>query len=382
MEPFGVYIHWPFCLSKCPYCDFNSHVRDAVEQDRWRDALLREIESTGGAAPKRPVTSIFFGGGTPSLMPPETVAAVISRIKDVWGVVDNVEVTLEANPTSVEAANFDALSQAGVNRVSLGIQSLDDQVLQFLGRGHSARDAVAAIEMAADSFGRYSFDLIYARPDQSLRDWHLELDRALALAGSHISLYQLTIERGTPFFGLLRQGHLTPLADDTAAEMFLETRRWLQDAGLPAYETSNHSAPGSECRHNLLYWHYHDYAGIGPGAHGRLPIKGVKHAIERRRNPERWLDAVEREGEGTRSVQPLDRNERLVEMVLMGLRVADGIPFDRFRRVTGQEWTDCIDSSTVDDLIDHGLLADDPAAIRATEAGHLRLNAVIERLLA
>ncbi len=381
MEPLGVYVHWPFCASKCPYCDFNSHVREAVDQERWSDALLREIETTAETAPKRPVTSIFFGGGTPSLMPSDTVAAVMAQIEATWGFAETVEVTLEANPTSVEAGNFAALAQAGINRVSLGIQSLEDAVLQFLGRGHSASEAIAAIEVAAEHFGRYSFDLIYARPEQSLPDWRRELEHALALAGSHISLYQLTIEQGTPFHGLLRQGRLTPLEDEPAAEMFLETRQWLQEAGLPAYETSNHASPGAECQHNLLYWRYQDYAGIGPGAHGRFTLDGVKHAIERRRNPERWLEAVERDGQGTRHVEKLNRGERLIEMVIMGLRIGEGIPAERFRQVTDQEWTDCLDRNAVGVLIDQGLLEDDPNVIRATEAGHLRLNAVVEQLL-
>ncbi len=382
MEPFGVYIHWPFCESKCPYCDFNSHVRDTIDQKRWCDAFLREIETTAEGAAKRQVTSIFFGGGTPSLMPPETVAAIMDQIKVVWGLDETVEVTLEANPTSVEASNFSALAQAGINRVSLGIQSLNDGVLRFLGRGHSAREAIAAIEVAAELFRRYSFDLIYARPEQSLRDWRWELERALALAGSHISLYQLTIEQGTPFHGLLRRGRLTPLEDEPAAEMFLETRKRLQEAGLPAYETSNHASPGAECQHNLLYWRYQDYSGIGPGAHGRLTLDSAKHAVERLRNPERWLEAVERDGHGTRSIEKLTRGERLMELVIMGLRTGEGIPIERFHQVTGQEWTDCLNRGAVSFLIDQGLLEDDRSVLRATEAGHICLNTVIEQLLA
>ena len=381
MEPFGVYIHWPFCASKCPYCDFNSHVRDTIDQQRWCNALLREIETTAESTPERPVTSIFFGGGTPSLMPPETVAAVMDKIKGEWGLAETVEVTLEANPTSVEAGNFSALAKAGISRVSLGIQSLNDGVLRFLGRGHSAHEAIDAIEVAAELFERYSFDLIYARPEQNLRDWCSELERALAIAGSHISLYQLTIEKGTPFHGLLRRGQLTPLEDKPAAEMFFETRQRLQEAGLPAYETSNHASPGAECQHNLLYWRYQDYAGIGPGAHGRLTLDSAKHAVERRRNPERWLEAVERDGHGTRSVEELDRSERLMELVIMGLRIGEGIPIERFHQITGQEWTDCLDRGAVSFLIDQGLLEDDPSVIRATEAGHLCLNAVIQQLL-
>ncbi|MEC7536839.1 MAG: radical SAM family heme chaperone HemW [Pseudomonadota bacterium] len=248
MAPFGIYVHWPFCLSKCPYCDFNSHVRERVDQDRWRRAMLCEIDHTAKDWDGGQVTSIFFGGGTPSLMPPETVAAIIEQIDRCWGLAEDVEITAEANPTSVESARFSALQEAGVNRVSLGVQAFDDQVLSFLGRGHSAKEAIDAIEIAAAHFGRYSFDLIYARPGQTLSAWHQELDRALALAGSHLSLYQLTVERGTPFYGLWRQGRLVPLDDDEAAEMFEATQLRLSDADLPAYEISNHAAPGAECR--------------------------------------------------------------------------------------------------------------------------------------
>ena len=381
MEPLGVYVHWPFCHSKCPYCDFNSHVQEAVDHVRWRNALLREIEHSSENAPQRPVTSIFFGGGTPSLMPPETVAAVIERIEILWGLDDEVEITLEANPTSVEAHNFSYLAQAGVNRMSLGIQSLDNEVLRFLGRSHDAMEAITAIETTARLFDRYSFDLIYARPNQSLLDWHRELDRALTFAGSHISLYQLTIERGTPFHGQWRQGRLMPLADDIAAKMFAHTREWLKEAGLPDYETSNHSAPGAECRHNLIYWRYGDYIGIGPGAHGRISIDDTKHAVERRKNPERWLAAVEKTGHGTRNSEPLDLNDRLTEMIIMGLRLREGIPTDRFLREIGSNIKACIPNHALAELIEAGLLRNDESALRATEEGHLHLDTVIKRLL-
>ena len=381
MEPFGVYIHWPFCLSKCPYCDFNSHVRDKVDQARWRAALLTEIEHAAASGPHRPVTSVFFGGGTPSLMPPETAAAVIEKICDCWGFAKDTEITTEANPTSVEVDNFRALADVGVNRLSLGVQSLDNTVLEFLGREHSAAEAIEAIEAAATHFERYSFDLIYARPEQTLADWRRELDKALTLAGSHLSLYQLTIERGTPFHGLWHQGRLTPLNEDRAAEMFTETRAWLADVGLPAYETSNHGAPGSECRHNLLYWRYQDYVGIGPGAHGRVTVDGEKFAVERRKLPERWLEAVERDGHGTRNQVALTTKDRLVEMVIMGLRTAEGILDTRFQETAGGSFRTLLNTDALDEFTEEGLIKTDPTCLRVTEAGQLHLDTLIERLL-
>ncbi len=381
MVPFGVYVHWPFCLSKCPYCDFNSHIRDKVDQTRWRAALLAEIEHAAANGPQHPVTSIFFGGGTPSLMPPETAAAVIEKIRDCWGLAQDAEITTEANPTSVEVENFKALADAGVNRLSLGVQSFDNTVLEFLGREHSGAEAITAIESAAAHFDRYSFDLIYARPDQTLSDWRRELDRALSLAGSHLSLYQLTIERGTPFHGLWRQGKLTPLDEDRAAEMFTETRAWLTDAGLPAYETSNHGKPGSECRHNLLYWRYQDYVGIGPGAHGRVTIEGTKFATERRKLPERWLEAVERDGHGTRDQVALTVEDKLVELVIMGLRTAEGIRDVRFQEAAGASFKTLLNADALRAFTEEGLIDDDATCVRATEAGQLHLDTLIERLL-
>jgi putative oxygen-independent coproporphyrinogen III oxidase len=381
MEPFGVYVHWPFCLSKCPYCDFNSHVRDKVNQTRWRVALLTEIEHAAASGPHRPVTSIFFGGGTPSLMPPETAAAVIEKIRACWGLAEDAEITTEANPTSVEVDNFKVLADVGVNRLSLGVQSLDNTVLEFLGREHSASEAIEAIEGAAKHFGRYSFDLIYARPEQTLADWRCELEKALTLAGSHLSLYQLTIERGTPFHGLWRQGKLIPLNEDRAAKMFTETRAWLADAGLPAYETSNHGAPGSECRHNLLYWRYQDYVGIGPGAHGRVTVDGTKFAIERRKLPERWLEAVERDGHGTRNQIALTPKDRLVELVIMGLRTSEGISDTRFQEAVGASFRTLLNTDALGEFTEEGLIDNDATCLRVTEAGQLHLDTLIERLL-
>lgn len=382
MEPFGVYIHWPFCLSKCPYCDFNSHVRDSVDQSRWRDAMLAEIDHAADTGPRHPVTSVFFGGGTPSLMPPDTARAIIERIGLRWGYAEGVEISLEANPTSVESSRFADLAKAGVNRVSLGVQALDDDVLKFLGRGHSAQEAIAAIETAAAHFGRYSFDLIYARPGQTIEAWQLELERALLLAGSHLSLYQLTIERGTPFHGLWRQGSLTPLGDDIAADMFTTTQEQLSAAGLPSYEISNHATPGAECQHNLLYWRYGNYAGIGPGAHGRVLQGDRKVAVERRRLPERWLEMVEREGHGTRSVEDLSDEDRVAELVIMGLRINEGIPNARFIAEIGAGFRDTLDTDALDRLVELGLLAPGADVLQATAAGRLRLNTVVQQLLA
>jgi oxygen-independent coproporphyrinogen-3 oxidase len=281
----------------------------------------------------------------------------------------------------VEVDNFRALADVGVNRLSLGVQSLDNTVLEFLGREHSAAEAIEAIEAAATHFERYSFDLIYARPEQTLTDWRRELDKALTLAGSHLSLYQLTIERGTPFHGLWHQGRLTPLNEDRAAEMFTETRAWLADAGLPAYETSNHGAPGSECRHNLLYWRYQDYVGIGPGAHGRVTVDGEKFAVERRKLPERWLEAVERDGHGTRNQVTLTTKDRLVELVIMGLRTAEGISDTRFQETAGGSFGTLLNTDALNEFTEEGLIETDPTCLRVTEAGQLHLDTLIERLL-
>jgi oxygen-independent coproporphyrinogen-3 oxidase len=379
---FGLYVHWPFCLSKCPYCDFNSHVRDAVPQTRWRRALLAELEhyarSTGG----RRLTSIFFGGGTPSLMAPETVAAVIERAGRLWRLAPEAEVTLEANPTSSEAAGFAAFAAAGINRLSLGVQALDDATLGFLGRRHTAGEALAAVELARRHFPRFSFDLITARPGQSLRDWRAELRRALAEAPEHLSLYQLTIEEGTVFHAARRRGELREMPEEEAARLFEVTGEILSAAGLPAYEISNHARPGAESRHNLTYWRYGDYVGIGPGAHGRLTLAGKKLATRQHRAPEAWLAAVERDGHATRTRSPLAPEERLGELVLMGLRLTEGINREAFRRETGAPPEESLDPKRLASLVDGGFLEIDAAGLRATAAGRARLDAVLGRLLA
>ncbi|MGE0665323.1 MAG: radical SAM family heme chaperone HemW [Sphingomonadales bacterium] len=377
---FAVYVHWPFCLQKCPYCDFNSHVRDAVDQDRWRAGLLREIDHYACLTPGRKVTSVFFGGGTPSLMAPETTKAVIERIGERWGYAPEPEITLEANPTSVEAGRFAAYERAGVNRVSLGVQALNDDDLKALGRGHSARQAIEAVALARDTFPRYSFDLIYARPGHTLADWEFELARGLEMAGDHLSLYQLTIEEGTAFHAMFRDGRLTLPDEDTAAELYEMTRRLTAEAGLPAYEISNHAAPGCESRHNMTYWRYGEYVGIGPGAHGRLHLDAVT-ATAQRRKPETWLELVEAQGHGTELMNPVAPGESGEEMVMMGLRTAEGVGLARLAAISGGPLEDVVDAEALDMLQEQGLLELDEDALRATPEAWPVLNEVIRRLL-
>jgi len=379
---FGVYLHWPFCKAKCPYCDFNSHVRESIDQRRWRDALLSELDHAAAKSGPRRVTSVFFGGGTPSLMPSETVAALIERIDRLWGLPAETEVTLEANPTSSEAGRFAALAEAGVNRLSLGVQALDDAALRFLGRQHSAGEALAALDLARAAFPRISFDLIYARPDQSAAAWAAELAEALALGPEHISLYQLTIEENTVFHGAWRRGELVPPEPDAAADLFERTARQLAEAGLPAYEISNHARPGAECRHNLTYWRYEDYAGIGPGAHGRLSWSGEKHATRAHRAPEAWLDLVARQGHGWRSSVVITAEQRLAEMVMMGLRLREGIERAALHRELGGEIEALLPAARLARLAEEGLLTVDAAGLRATAAGRQRLDALLGYLLA
>lgn len=377
---FAIYIHWPFCRSKCPYCDFNSHVRESVDQQRWRSALLAELDHYAKTTAGRRLDSVFFGGGTPSLMHPATVAALIDRIHHYWPDAGDLEITLEANPTSVEAANFAALAQAGVNRVSLGLQALDDGALKFLGRTHSAAEGIAALEIARRHFARFSFDLIYARPGQTLAGWASELEKALDLAGHHLSLYQLTIEANTAFEGAYRRGAFTLPDEETAAEFYETTRDRLARAGLPAYEISNHARPGEECRHNLVYWQGGDYVGIGPGAHGRLTIAGSRIATRQHRAPEAWLAAVEEMGHATREYRTLSPTERHEELLLMGLRLARGISRNRFCHAMGCGIEEAMPPSSMTPLIDGGFLELDEEGLRATPAGLQRLNAVLAAL--
>jgi oxygen-independent coproporphyrinogen-3 oxidase len=380
-DALALYIHWPFCVSKCPYCDFNSHVRDSVDQARWRRALVAELGRWAEETRGRGIGSIFFGGGTPSLMDPATAAAVIDAAAARWALDDDVEITLEANPNSAEAARFAAYRAAGVNRVSLGVQSLDDAALRFLGRAHDAGEAAAAVADAARVFPRFSFDLIYARPGQTVGDWRHELKRALDLAGEHLSVYQLTIEKGTPFQAAHRRGALSIPDEELGAALYEATQEMLGEAGLPAYEISNHARPGAESRHNLAYWRAADYVGIGPGAHGRLSVAGTAFATSNRRAPEAWLDAVERQGTGLDERRALDPAERLDEVVMMGLRIAEGIPRDRFRARTGREIEDALDVARIRTLAEGGFVVLDQAGLRATPPGRMRLNAVLAALL-
>lgn len=380
--PLGVYVHWPFCKSKCPYCDFNSHVRDGVEQARWRAALLRELEHAAREAPGRRVETMFFGGGTPSLMEPETVAALIARTRELWDSAPEIEITLEANPTSVEAGRFAALAEAGVNRVSLGVQALDTASLKFLGREHSTDEALEALATARRHFARHSFDLIYARPGQTPEAWAEELERALALAGEHLSLYQLTIERGTRFFTDHARGGFALPDEETSAAMFEQTQARLERAGMPAYEISNHARPGAACRHNLIYWRYQDYVGIGPGAHGRFAVGNAKQATRRSSGPEAWLEAVERTGHGTAETSTVEGRDLVEEALMMGLRLAGGIDRATFASVAGADPVDALDAARLEPLVRAGFLEIDATHLRATLDGRQRLNALLERLIA
>ncbi len=380
--PLGVYVHWPFCKSKCPYCDFNSHVRDGVEQARWRAALLRELEHAAREAPGRRVETMFFGGGTPSLMEPETVAALIARTRQLWDSAPEIEITLEANPTSVEASRFAALAEAGVNRVSLGVQALDTASLKFLGREHSTDEALEALATARRHFARHSFDLIYARPGQTPEAWAEELERALALAGEHLSLYQLTIERGTRFFTDHARGTFVLPDEEASAAMFEQTQARLERAGMPAYEISNHARPGAACRHNLIYWRYQDYVGIGPGAHGRFAVGNAKQATRRSSGPEAWLEAVERAGHGTAETSTVEGRDLVEEALMMGLRLAGGIDRATFASVAGADPVDALDAARLEPLVRAGFLEIDATHLRATLDGRQRLNALLERLIA
>jgi oxygen-independent coproporphyrinogen-3 oxidase len=384
--PLGAYVHWPFCKSKCPYCDFNSHVRDGIDQRRWRNALLAELDYAALEAPSgnggRRLETMFFGGGTPSLMEPETVAALIARARELWEVAPDLEVTLEANPTSVEASRFAALAQAGVNRLSLGVQALDGAALKFLGREHSADEALSALRTAQRHFRRTSFDLIYARPGQSVEEWDSELKTALKLASEHLSVYQLTIERGTRFFTDHARGTFAMPDEETAAQLFELTQQRLAAAGLPAYEISNHARPGAECRHNLIYWRYQDYVGIGPGAHGRFAEGGAKIAPRRKSGPEAWLEAVEQEGHGTAETTVVTGRDRIEEALMMGLRLSQGIDRKSFAEAAGADPVTALGEGRFAPLVKAGFLEIDKTRLRATSAGRQRLNAVMERLIA
>ncbi len=363
----ALYVHWPFCVSKCPYCDFNSHVRDGVDQALWREALLADLAHEARETPGSRLTSIFFGGGTPSLMPPATVAAVIAAAQAHWGFAEDIEITLEANPSSVETARFAALAAAGVNRVSLGLQSLDDRALRFLGRAHDVAEGLAALDAAQAAFGRVSFDLIYALPGQGAEAWGAELARALSFGTGHLSLYQLTIEPGTRFAAMAAKGELIPADPDHGAALYELTQAMTAAAGLPAYEISNHARPGEESRHNLAYWRYRPYAGVGPGAHGR---RGGR-ATQRHKKPENWLAALARNGHGIAEEKDVAPADRAVEALLMGLRLSEGVTFA----------PDSLEMAAVERLSAHGLLSRDGARLRVTQPGMLVLDAILGEIV-
>lgn len=378
--PFAIYVHWPFCLSKCPYCDFNSHVRHGgVDETRFLRGYETEIAWTAERVPGRTVSSIFFGGGTPSLMQPSSVQAILDCIGKHWSIAPDVEVTLEANPTSVEATRFRGYRAAGVNRVSLGVQALDDAALKELGRLHTAREALDAVAVARSIFDRYSFDLIYARPRQTPDGWAAELKRAIAEAAEHLSLYQLTIEPGTPFFSLHKAGKLIMPNEDLARDLYDLTQTVCADAGLPAYEISNHARPGAECRHNLVYWRGHDYVGIGPGAHGRLTLDGRRIATETDKRPEAWLMRVETQGSGISLEEKLTSVEVADEFLLMGLRLAEGIDPERYNAISGR----VLNPKRISILREEGAVETTAEGrLRVTQSGFPLLDAVVADLAA
>ena len=381
MDPIALYIHWPFCLAKCPYCDFNSHVRDRIPQARFARALRTELAWEAARLGRRPLASIFFGGGTPSLMEPDTVAALIADATALFDPLPDLEITLEANPTSVELARLAGFRAAGVNRASLGIQSLDAAALAMLGRQHSAGQAVAALEAARATFPRVSFDLIYARPGQGVAAWQAELDQALRLCADHLSLYQLTIEPGTGFEALHRRGELVLPDDELAAELYVATAGACAAHGLLPYEVSNLARPGAESRHNLAYWRYLDYAGIGPGAHGRVTLDGSLVATRRHRAPEPWADRVERWGHGSTAEERIGPRGRAREMLLMGLRLTEGIDASRFAARTGMPLDDALDPSVLDQALEADYLTYADGRLAATAEGRLRLDSLLTQLV-
>jgi putative oxygen-independent coproporphyrinogen III oxidase len=378
----ALYVHWPFCLAKCPYCDFNSHVRERIDQDRFCAALRRELGTEAGRLGRRRLTSVFFGGGTPSLMDPSTVGALLNDAARWFDVLDDLEITLEANPTSIEAGRLANYRAAGVNRVSIGIQSLDETALRTLGRQHSSGEAIAALALARELFPRVSFDLIYARPGQDMASWRAELRAALAIAADHLSLYQLTIEPATQFEVLHRQGKIVLPDEDTAAALYDATEEECARAGLQAYEISNYARPGEESRHNLTYWRYLDYAGIGPGAHGRVTIDGSLHATRRHRAPEPWAERVERNGDGLMTSDPLAAEERAREALLMGLRLVEGVELARFAARTGRTIGESVDPGVLEQCIGAGYVVLTRDRLVATREGRIRLDSLLAALVA
>lgn len=377
----AIYIHWPFCLSKCPYCDFNSHVRDRIDETAWTDALLRELDHYRELSGPRTITSVFFGGGTPSLMSAATVEKLLGRIARNWSPAETIEITLEANPTSVEAGKFSDFAAAGINRLSLGIQALNDPDLKALGREHNVKEARGAIDLSQKYFARSSFDLIYARMGQTLADWEQELNAALKMSVGHLSLYQLTIERGTAFYQAHEKGRISLPGEDLSADMYELTQTICDDHGLPAYEISNHAQEGQQSRHNLTYWTYGDYIGIGPGAHGRLTIDGLLHALCQDRSPEKWLKNVADKGHATDRTDCLCDQDKAEEMIMMGLRLRRGIDLENFESRIGQKIEKFIDHQYLQHLLELGYMEKDAHHLRATDQGMPLLNGLLSRIL-
>ncbi len=377
---FGIYIHWPFCKSKCPYCDFNSHVSERIDHARWKAAYLKEIDYWASLTQGRIVDTVFFGGGTPSLMPSDTVADILAHIQKKWRVSNNWEVTLEANPTSFETEKFRDFYAAGVNRVSIGVQSLNPDDLKFLGREHSPDQARFAISEAQKIFPRVSFDLIYARPEQTVDAWRAELSEAIKIASGHMSLYQLTIEQGTPFHTRHARGEFKIPAQDLAADMFDLTQDMMAKAAMPAYEVSNHAAEGQESRHNLIYWQYHDYAGIGPGAHGRLTQGHQKFATRGHRAPDIWLGKVDTDGHGMHPFEPVDPVARYQEALMMGMRLCTGVPIQRLVEAYGAPIDGLLSQQRIDILVKEGILESSQTHLKTTPQGFKCLNSVLAYL--
>jgi putative oxygen-independent coproporphyrinogen III oxidase len=376
---FGVYLHWPFCAAKCPYCDFNSHVRhQTIDQERYANAFRREMRTMRERTGPKTVKSIFLGGGTPSLMQPQTVGALLDAVSEFWTVPDNIEITLEANPSSVEAERFRGYRAAGVNRVSLGVQALNDRDLKFLGRLHNVKEALKAIGLARDIFPRLSFDLIYARPDQTLAEWEIELNEAIGYAADHLSMYQLTIEQGTPFAALQKAGKLTVPDGERSADLYALTQDVTASRGIPAYEVSNHAAPGAESRHNLVYWRYGEYVGIGPGAHGRFVEGDARSVTISEKMPERWLERVKTQGTGVFEEERLTSDQQADELLMMGLRLNEGIDVQRYEAMAGRTF----DAGRLSTLQEEGMVEFiGNSKLRATPKGMILLDAVLVELL-
>jgi len=375
---FGIYIHWPFCAAKCPYCDFNSHVRKSVDQSRWLSAIRLELKNNAIRTKGRTVNTIFFGGGTPSLMEPETVAGIIKEIAKLWVLALDIEISLEANPTSVEAQKFSDFRKAGINRISMGIQSLRNDDLKALGRMHSVNEARKAFDIAKDNFERVSFDLIYARQGQSKFDWEIELKEASSMAVDHLSLYQLTIEDGTRFGDLYERGNLKGMPNDSlAADMYDITQEVTLQNDMPAYEISNHAIEGAESRHNLIYWRYGDYIGVGPGAHGRISENGNKIATTTIENPENWLRGVELNGTSTIDDEVINHIDQASEYLMMSLRLIEGVDMERYKKISGV----ALDNKLIDKNIENGLIKVINNNLIATQPGRIILNTLIKDLL-